>query len=169
MGVDGAIDYVLKLTVPKNQLANRLSQELDAYLGGKQSANPNVELNLSLGGFFNKPVVKLLKGGTEAAIRQEIANRVAEEKQAAKEIAKETAKTVVTDFLKDKLRPKTDSTTAVTDSTRAQPTPKPQERLKDAANKFLDRFKKRPAPSPAPAPDTTAKPPVAKPDSVKGE
>jgi AsmA-like C-terminal region len=167
VSVDGAIDYILKLTVPKNQLANRLSQELDAYLGGKQSANPNVELNLSLGGFFNRPVVKLLKGGTEAAIRQEIANRVAEEKQAAKEIAKETAKTVVTDFLKDKLRPKTDSTTATTDSTRAQPTPKPQERLKDAANKFLDRFKKRTPPTPAP--DTTTKPPVAKPDSVKGE
>jgi hypothetical protein len=74
---------------------------------------------------------------------------------------------VVTDFLKDKLRPKTDSTTATTDSTRAQPTPKPQERLKDAANKFLDRFKKRTPPTPAP--DTTTKPPVAKPDSVKGE
>ncbi len=163
--IDGAIDYLLKLTVPKNQLADRLSQELDAYLGGKQSANPNVELTLSLGGFFLKPVVKLVKGGTEAAIRQEIAARVAEEKEAAKEIAKETAKSLVTDFLKDKLRPKNDSTSAALDTAGGtKPIPKPQERIKDAANKFLDRFKKRTVP----ARDTTAKP-LAKPDSVKGQ
>ncbi|MCU0448886.1 MAG: hypothetical protein MUC97_03445 [Bernardetiaceae bacterium] len=167
VGIDGSLDYVLRLNLPKNQLAAQLSQQLDQYVGGKQAANQNVEVHLAIGGTFARPAVKLIKGGTEAEIRKEIAAKVEVEKQAAKEIAKETAKTLLDDLVSSKLKPKPDSTQqATTDSTGApKPAPRPQERLKDAANQFLDRFRRRPAPAPAPTPADTLK--KTEPDTTK--
>jgi uncharacterized protein involved in outer membrane biogenesis len=167
VGIDGSLDYVLRLNLPKNQLAAQLSQQLDQYVGGKQAANQTVEVHLAIGGTFARPAVKLIKGGTEAEIRKEIAAKVEVEKQAAQEIAKETAKTLVQDLINSKLKPQPDSAQQATDSTGAapKPAPKPQERLKDAANQFLDRFRRRPAPAPAPVPTDTLK--KTEPDTAK--
>nr|MCU0391289.1 AsmA family protein [Thermoflexibacter sp.] len=88
IGFDGSLDYFLKLDVPKNQIANELSQKLDAITGGVQSQAQTVQVNLRISGTYTAPQFKLEKGGTAETIKQEIAQKIAQEKEVAKEIAK---------------------------------------------------------------------------------
>jgi hypothetical protein len=145
IGFDGAIDYFLKLDVPKNQMAAELSQKLDAITGGAQSQSQTVQVNLRISGTYTSPQFKLEKGGTAEAIKQEIAQKIAQEKEVAKEIAKETVKDIAKDAFNQFLGNKSDST-SVGDSTKKSGTvlqnvgETAKDKAKDAANKLLNRF-----------------------------
>lgn len=171
IGFDGSLDYFLKLDVPKNQIANELSQKLDAITGGAQSQSQTVQVNLRISGTYSKPQFKLEKGGTAETIKQEIAQKIAQEKEVAKEIAKETAKDIAKDALKQLLSGNKSDSTSVGDSTRKTNSiiqgigETSKDKVKDAANKLLNRFgfgKKKTEPQP----DTVRKEEV-KPDSTK--
>jgi hypothetical protein len=154
IGFDGSLDYFLKLDVPKNQIANELSQKLDAITGGAQSQAQTVQVNLRISGTYTAPQFKLEKGGTAETIKQEIAQKIAQEKEVAKEIAKETAKDIAKDAFNQLLSGKTKSdSTSVGDSTRKTNSviqnvgETAKDKVKDAANKLFNRFgfgKKKP-------------------------
>lgn len=146
IGFDGSLDYFLKLDVPKNQIANELSQKLDAITGGAQSQSQTVQVNLRISGTYTKPQFKLEKGGTAETIKQEIAQKIAQEKEVAKEIAKETAKDIAKDALKQLLSGNKSDSTSVGDSTKKTNSiiggigETSKDKVKDAANKLLNRF-----------------------------
>ncbi|HEU5290550.1 MAG TPA: AsmA-like C-terminal region-containing protein, partial [Cyclobacteriaceae bacterium] len=125
-GVDGSIDYKLKMDVP----AGKLGSQFNSFVsGGKSDPNAMVPINIGLGGSFLSPSPKLL---------------MTEQKQQVKE----AATTVVKDEAKkqgDKLigeligKPKADSTK--TDSTKTQSTTETIK--KEAANKIQNLLKKK--------------------------
>lgn len=146
IGFDGSLDYFLKLDVPKNQIANELSQKLDAITGGAQSQSQTVQVNLRISGTYTKPQFKLEKGGTAETIKQEIAQKIAQEKEVAKEIAKETAKDIAKDAFNQLLKGNRSDSTSVGDSTKKTNSiiggigETSKDKVKDAANKLLNRF-----------------------------
>jgi hypothetical protein len=121
-GLDGSLEYLLELNVPKGKMGAELSSKLDQYIGTNAAAKETVKLLINIGGNYKKPSFAIAKG-TVDEIKQEFQQKIEEKKQQAvdsvKQVAAETAKQVVTDFLKK------DSTSQA-----------PQKRAEDAINRL---------------------------------
>lgn len=87
-GLDGSLDYLIKIHVPPGALGAQY-QGLLAGLSGNPSANPNEEipLSISLGGTYANPQSKLLLTEQKQQVQQA--------KEAVKEEVKETVSQVV--------------------------------------------------------------------------
>jgi hypothetical protein len=79
-GLDGSLDFKLKLDVPPNQVTNLAANAL-TQLTGKNLANQNVQLDLGVGGSYNKPTFKLLGSSTSQAAKEAITAKLDEEKE----------------------------------------------------------------------------------------
>jgi hypothetical protein len=135
-GLDGSMEYLLELNVPKGRLGAEISSKLDQYVGTSMAAKENVKLMINIGGTYKSPLFALAKGTAED-IKQEFKEKVEEKKQQAvdsvKKVGIETGKQIVADIFKK-------------DST-AQP---PQKRAEDAINRLKNGlfggFGKKPEP-----------------------
>ncbi|MDA0196291.1 MAG: hypothetical protein O2887_01650 [Bacteroidetes bacterium] len=135
-GIDGSMDYIMKMDVPTGALAGAANNLLSSLTGGKPVVGDKVRLNLGVLGTYDDPKVKLLgtesAGGTstqqvvkaklqaeinqkkeeaEAKIKQEIADQKAKAEEAAKAEAKKAAEAVkeqVGDEVKDAVGDKAD-------------------------------------------------------------
>lgn len=121
-GLDGSLEYLLELNVPKGKMGAELSSKLDQYVGTNMAAKETVKLLINIGGSYKAPTFALAKG-TADDVKQEFLQKVEETKQKAvdsvKQVATETGKQIVSDLLKK-------------DST-SQP---PQKRAEDALNRL---------------------------------
>lgn len=121
-GLDGGLEYLLELNVPKGKMGAELSSKLDQYVGTNAAAKENVKLLINIGGNYKKPTFALAKG-TADEVKQEFQQKVEEKKQQAvdsvKQVATETGKQIIADIIKK-------------DST-AQP---PQKKVEDAVNRL---------------------------------
>ena len=121
-GLNGSLEYLLELNVPKGKMGAELSSKLDQYVGTNMAAKETVKLLINIGGSYKAPTFALAKG-TADDIKQEFLQKVEETKQKAvdsvKQVATETGKQLVNDLLKK-------------DST-SQP---PQKRAEDALNRL---------------------------------
>ncbi|MEQ9423246.1 MAG: AsmA-like C-terminal region-containing protein [Cyclobacteriaceae bacterium] len=130
-GVDGSLDYVMKMDVPTGQLAGVANNLLASFTGGQSVVGEKIRLNLGVTGNYEDPKVKILstenasgsspkqavkqsiraevdkqKAEAEAKIQQEIADqKAAAEEEAKKQLekAKEEVKDAVGDELKENL------------------------------------------------------------------
>ncbi len=135
-GLDGSLEYLLEVNVPKGRLGSEISSKLDQYVGTNMAAKDNVKLLINIGGNYKSPSFALAKG-TADDIKQEFKEKIEEKKQQAidsvKQVGVETGKQVISDLLKK-------------DST-AQP---PQKRAEDALNRLKNGlfggFGKKPEP-----------------------
>ena len=125
-GLDGSLDYVMELNVPKGRLGQELSSKLDQYVGTNAAAKETVKLVIKIGGNYKAPAFALDKN-TGQDVKEEIKQKLEEQKQRAvdsvKQVGTETGKQIISDILKK-------------DST-AQP---PQKRAEDAINRIKDGF-----------------------------
>ncbi len=96
-GHDQSTDFAIKLDVPKNLQAQKLSSELDKLTGGNQSEQETIQLDLRITGTFHAPKIKLTGSDTKDQIRQDIQNKLKEEGEKAKDSAVNFAQDILTD------------------------------------------------------------------------
>lgn len=85
-GMDGSIDYTLKMNVPANRISSELSGFTSKYASGTSDPNKPVPLTIGVGGKYNDPKTKLImdeqkeqaKEAVTAAAKEETAKKVTE-------------------------------------------------------------------------------------------
>ncbi len=131
-GMDGSLDYKLKMDVP----AGKLGSQFSSFIAGtKSDPNATIPLTIGLGGNFLSPSPKLLMDEQKQQV-----------KEAATVAIKQEATKKATELLSGLLgKPKSDTTKAKGDSTKTvKPAVKPKEQLKkDAVNTIQNLLKKK--------------------------
>lgn len=135
-GIDGSIDYNLKMDVPAGKLGSQFNSFLSKYSGTKTDPNAPIPVTIGLGGTVMKPSPKLLMSeqkeqATEAA------------KEAVKQEATKKAESVLNDLL-NKKDPKKDTVKA--DTTKVKTKTATEKAKDDAVNKIQDLLKKKKKP-----------------------
>lgn len=129
-GIDGSIDYKLKMDVPAGKLGSRFNSFVSSYTGGKTDPNANVPVTIGLGGSFLSPIPKLLMDDQKKQVQDAATAAVKQETQ-------KQADKLLGDLLG---KPKSD--TVKTDSTKKAT--KPADQLKkEATDKIQNLLKKK--------------------------
>jgi hypothetical protein len=174
-GLDGSLDYKVKLDIPAGAVGAQVNNAL-AQLTGKQTANAEtITLNLNVGGTHKQPKVGLAgssTGGTvQETVKEAVKERVTAEVDKARAEAEERARAEG-----EKLKAEAEAKVkAEQDRLKAEAEKKQQEleqkareaeerakeegrkKLDTEKNKLRDRFlKQKPAPAPPPQPADTA-------------
>lgn len=129
-GIDGSIDYKLKMDVPAGKLGSQFNSFVSSYTGGKTDPNANVPVTIGLGGSFLSPTPKLLMDDQKKQVQDAATAAVKQETQ-------KQADKLIGDLLG---KPKSD--TVKTDSTKKAT--KPVDQLKkEATDKIQNLLKKK--------------------------
>jgi len=137
-GIDGSINYGLKMNVPAGKLGAQFQGLVNQYTGGNNSTS-EIPLNIGLGGSFTDPKVTLLAQEQKEQVKEAVTAAAQEKgKQAVQDLlAGEKPK----DAINSLLNPKKDTTkTAATDSTK---TDLKQDAQKALENKLQNLLKKK--------------------------
>lgn len=138
-GLDGGINYSLKMNVPAGKLGSQFQGLVNQYTGSNNSTS-EIPLQIGLGGSFTDPKVTLLAQEQKEQVKEAITTAAQEKgKQAVQDLlAGEKPK----DALNNLLNPKKDSTAkpASADSTK---TDIKQEAQKALENKLQNLLKKK--------------------------
>lgn len=138
-GIDGTIDYNLKMDVPAGKLGTQLNSFINKYTGSKTDPNAPIPVTIGLGGTVTKPAPKLLMSEQKDQAKEAV-------KEAVKEEATKKAENLVKDLLnkKDpKKDSKTDTSKVKTDTTKTTTKPATEKAKEDAVNKIQDLLKKK--------------------------
>ncbi|MCU0419880.1 MAG: hypothetical protein MUC38_09495 [Cyclobacteriaceae bacterium] len=136
-GLDGTIDYQLKMNVPAGKLGSQFQGFLAQY-GGATNPNNEIPLTIGLGGTYANPKTTLLMSEQKEQVKQAVAQAAEEKGKEAvdKIMAGEKPKDVLNNLLKGGA--KTDSTKAK-DSTATKTDPAKQ--LQNKLNNLLKKKK----------------------------
>jgi hypothetical protein len=137
-GLDGSINYGLKMNVPAGKLGAQFQGLVNQYAGSNNSTS-EIPLNIGLGGSFTDPKVTLLAQEQKEQVKEAVTAAAQEKgKQAVQDLlAGEKPK----DAINNLLNPKKDTTkTAATDSTK---TDLKQDAQKALENKLQNLLKKK--------------------------
>lgn len=141
-GIDGSIDYNLKMDVPAGKLGSQFNSLLSKYSGTKTDPNAPIPVTIGLGGTVTKPAPKLLMSEQKEQVKEAA-------KEAIKQEATKKAESLVNDLLnkKDpKKTPKTDTTKTKSDTTRTKSKSSTEKAKEEAVNKIQDLLKKKKKP-----------------------
>lgn len=116
-GIDGSIDYSLKMDVPAGKLGTQFNSFVSQYTGGKNDPNAMVPLNIGLGGTFLSPKPTLLMTEQKQQVQQAVTTAVKQE-------AEKKATELVSGLLKS---PASDSTKSDSAKTTGDPKQKAAE------------------------------------------
>jgi len=135
-GLDGSIDYTLKMNVPAGKLGSQFQGVLNQY-AGTSSSTSEIPITIALGGTYNSPVPKLVLTEQKQQVKEAVTNIAEQKAQEAVKQLTEGAKPedVVKNLLKTN---KPDSTKK--DSTAQQQAPLDQ--LQNKLNNLLNKKKK---------------------------
>ncbi|MBO3699945.1 AsmA-like C-terminal region-containing protein [Roseivirga sp. E12] len=153
-GIDGSVDYLLKMNVPAGQVGSQLNSLVSSLTGSNQSlAGDNLILNIGMGGVFSKPEFALKSvssadGGTvKETVTATVEAKVEEKKEEVKEEieskvsdAKDSANKVV-EAQKDSLKAKVDTLVQAKKDSIATLAADKLGLKKDSVNKTLDNVK----------------------------
>lgn len=78
-GLDGSIEYALKMDVPAGKLGSEFNSRLSSFLGEEPNESSNIPLNLGLTGTYDDPKVSLISAGTKDAVTDAVKSRAEEE------------------------------------------------------------------------------------------
>ena len=139
-GLDGSLDYTLKMNVPAGKLGAQYNALVAKYTGGKSDPNGEIPITIGLGGKYDSPQPKLLMDDQKAQAKDAATAAAKEEGQKAVEkVVKGTeAEKVVKDILGGS---KTD-TTKVADTTKTA-TGDVQKKVEDEAKKKIQNLLKK--------------------------
>jgi len=143
-GLDGSLDYTLKMDVPAGKLGTQYNAFIAQYTGGKNDPNATIPVTIGLGGKYNSPAPKLLMEGQKEQAKEAVTAAAKEEGQKALEKAVKgtEAEKIVGDILGKNKKP--DSTT-VADTTKAAvpATENVQKQLEEDAKKKIQNLLKK--------------------------
>ncbi len=138
-GLDGSIDYALKMNVPAGKLGGQLQGFVNQYTGSNNSTSV-IPVTIGLGGTYNDPKTKLVMQEQKKQVKEAITNVVQEKsKEVVTEALKGTdPKDIVNNLLKT---PKPDSTQQTQTQQPKDTTKAPVEQL--LQNKLNSLLKKK--------------------------
>jgi hypothetical protein len=143
-GLDGSINYTLKMNVPAGKLGSQFQSFINQNTGAKNQTDV-IPITIALGGTYKDPKTTLISSEQQAQMKEAVTN-VAEEKgkQAVDQALSGTKpKDIVGNILggkKDTTKMKTDSTK--TDSTKTDLKKETEKVLQDKLQNLLKRKKK---------------------------
>ncbi|MBA4054954.1 MAG: hypothetical protein C0490_09605 [Marivirga sp.] len=144
-GLDGSLDYTLKMDVPAGKLGAQYNSFIAQYTGGKNDPNGNIPVTIGLGGKYNTPEPKLLMGDQKAQATEAVTAAAKEEGKKA--IEKAVKGTEAEEIVKDILGggKKTDSTKVAdtTKTTAPATTEDVQKAVEDEAKKKIQNLLKK--------------------------
>lgn len=142
-GLDGSLDYTLKMDVPAGKLGSQYNAFIAQYTGGKSDPNANIPVTIGLGGFYNTPAPKLLMADQKAQATEAVTTAAKAEGQKALEKAVKgtDAEAIVGGILGGG---KVQDSTKVSDSTATAPTDADvQKQLEEEAKKKIQNLLKK--------------------------
>lgn len=121
-GIDGTVDYLLKMNVPAGKVGTQLNSLVSSLTGSSQSlTGDNLILNIGMGGLFSKPEFALRSiasaddNSVKNVVTATVEAKVEEKKEEVKEeieskvaVAKDSANTIIA-AQKDSLKAKADT------------------------------------------------------------
>ncbi len=89
-GIDGSLDYKLKMTVPAGSVGTAVNSAIAKFTGSGSNVSSDILLNLNLGGTYNDPKVGLAgaeagEGGVKQVAKAAVKEKVAEQKEKLKD------------------------------------------------------------------------------------
>jgi hypothetical protein len=140
-GLDGSLDYTLKMNVPAGKLGAQYNALIAKYTGGKSDPNGEIPVTIGLGGRYDSPVPKLLMDDQKAQAKDAATAAAKEEGQKAieKAVKGTEAEKVVKDILGGG---KTTDSTEVADTTKTA-TDDVQKKVEDEAKKKIQNLLKK--------------------------
>ena len=141
-GLDGSLDYTLKMNVPAGKLGAEYNALIAKYAGGKSDPNGEIPVTIGLGGKYDSPVPKLLMDDQKAQVKEAVTATVQEKgKEAIEKAVKGTeAEKVVKDILGGG---KTQDSTKVADTTKTTASEDAQKKVEDDAKKKIQNLLKK--------------------------
>jgi hypothetical protein len=132
-GLDGSIDYTLKMNVPAGKLGGQLQGFVNQHAGTNNSTS-EIPVTIGLGGTYSDPKTKLVMQEQKQQVKEAVTTVVEEKaKDAVTQVLEgKDAKAVVSNLLK--------GDTTKKDSTKAA-TPDPAKELKNKLNSLLKKKK----------------------------
>jgi hypothetical protein len=141
-GVDGTIDYSLKMMVPAGQLGAQFSSFVNQYAGTNNSTT-EIPLTIGVGGTYNNPKTTLMaqeqKQQAKEAVKEAVTQKAEEKSQ---EVIKQAVEgTSPKDIVNNILKPKKDSTQTPQDSAKTNTQQETQKLLQNKLNGLLKKKK----------------------------
>jgi uncharacterized protein involved in outer membrane biogenesis len=127
-GIDGSIDYALKMDVPAGKMGAQLNSFVSQYTGGTSDPNAMIPVNIGLGGTFLDPKPQLLMSEQKQQVQQAVTSAV-----------KQEAEKKATELVSGLLGTKSDTTK--TDSTKT--TDPKQKAVEDGVKTIQNLLKKK--------------------------
>jgi len=137
-GVDGSLDYTLKMNVPAGKLGSQFNSLVSQYSGTKTDPNAPIPLTIGVGGNYADPKPKLIADEQKQQVKDAATAAAKEEgTKAIEQAVKGTdAEKIVGSILGKK-----DTAKTKTDTTKTTTTPKQQ--VEDAKNAIKGLLKKK--------------------------
>jgi hypothetical protein len=135
-GLDGSLDYKLKMDVPAGKLGTQFNSLVSQYTGGKNDPNSNIPLTIGIGQTYDNPSFNLVSAEQKEQVKEAVTTAAKEEGTKA---IKEAVKGTEAEKVLDKVLGKKDTTK--TDTTKAVTTEKKVEEAKDMIKGLLKKKK----------------------------
>ena len=135
-GIDGSIDYTLKMDVPAGKLGTQFNSLVSQYTGGKTDPNSNIPLTIGIGRTYNDPSFNLVTAEQKEQVKDAVKSAAKEEGTKA---VQEAVKGTEAEKVLNKVLGKSDSTQ--TDTTKSATTPQQVEDAKNAIKGLLKKKK----------------------------
>lgn len=135
-GIDGSLDYTLKMDVPAGKLGTQFNSLVSQYTGGKGDPDSNIPVTIGIGQTYNDPSFKLVGTEQKEQVKEAVTNAAKEEGTKA---IKEAVKGTEAEKVLDKVLGKSDTTK--TDSTATGTQEKKVEEAKDLIKGLLKKKK----------------------------
>jgi len=117
-GVDGSIDYTLKMMVPAGQLGAQFNGFVNQYAGTNNSTS-EIPVTIGVGGTYKDPKTALIASEQKQQAKEAVKEAATQKAEAtSKEVIKQaTEGTAPKDIVNNILKPKKDSTQTTTPAT----------------------------------------------------
>lgn len=136
-GIDGTLDYTLKMNVPAGKLGSQFNNLLAQYGSGKGDGSSEIPLTIGIGQTFTNPSFSLVSKEQKEQVKEAATNAVKEEGTKALEQA---VKGTEAEKILNKVLGKSD--TVKTDTTKTAPSTQEQQ-LQDARDAIKGLLKKK--------------------------
>jgi len=141
-GLDGSLDYTLKMNVPAGKLGAEYNSFVAKYTGGKSDPNSEVPITIGLGGKYDSPSPKLLMDDQKAQAKEAATAAAKEEGQKA--VEKAVKGTDAEKIVKDIFGSDKKDSTKVVDTTKTATQTQPVEKtVEDEAKKKIQNLLKK--------------------------
>ena len=138
-GLDGSIDYTLKMNVPAGKLGAQYQALINQYAGTNNSTS-EIPITIGVGGTYDNPKTTLVADEQKQQAKEAVTK--AAEQKAKEEILKATKGTAAEKAIDDLLGVKKADSTKAKDSTKTKPADPVNQVLEDKLQNLLKKKKK---------------------------